>query len=128
MLLHRSKISQAFAQQPWSYWQPRLRAASVPSGEVRTVGDAIRSPEARERGLVTRIPHPTLGWVPNVTLPIRYSRTPIVDPVAAPSVGQHTEDVLHRILGYDQDRLLQLADAGVFGGHTGRHEAAEVPA
>jgi crotonobetainyl-CoA:carnitine CoA-transferase CaiB-like acyl-CoA transferase len=123
-----SILGEAFAQQPWSYWQPRLRAASVPSGEVRTVGDAIRSPEARERGLVTRIPHPTLGWVPNVTLPIRYSRTPIVDPVAAPSVGQHTEDVLHRILGYDQDRLLQLADAGVFGGHTGRHEAAEVPA
>jgi crotonobetainyl-CoA:carnitine CoA-transferase CaiB-like acyl-CoA transferase len=123
-----SILGEAFAKQPWSYWQPRLRAASVPSGEVRTVGDAIRSPEARERGLVTRIPHPTLGWVPNVTLPIRYSRTPIVDPVAAPSVGQHTEDVLHRILGYDQDRLLQLADAGVFGGHTGRHEAAEVPA
>jgi len=32
--------------------------------------------------------------VPNVALPIRYSRAPIVDPVAAAAVGQHTSAVL----------------------------------
>jgi crotonobetainyl-CoA:carnitine CoA-transferase CaiB-like acyl-CoA transferase len=82
---------------------------------VRSVAEAIRSPEAKERGLVTRIPHDTVGWVPNVNLPIRYSRTPIVDPVAAPAVGQHTEDVLREVLGYDDDRLGRLAAAGTFG-------------
>ena len=66
-------LGEAFAQQPWSYWQPRMRAAGVPCGQVRTVGEAIRSPEARERQIVTRIPHPKVGWVPNVRLPIRYS-------------------------------------------------------
>ena len=64
-----------------------MRAAGIPCGEVRTVGEAIRSPEARERNLVTQIPHPKIGWVPNVALPIRYSDTPIAiaDPVAAPA-------------------------------------------
>jgi crotonobetainyl-CoA:carnitine CoA-transferase CaiB-like acyl-CoA transferase len=79
------------------------------------VGEAIRSPEARERGIVTRIPHEKLGWVPNVNLPIRFSRTPIVDPVAAPAVGQHTDDVLRELLGYDDERLIQLASEGAFG-------------
>jgi crotonobetainyl-CoA:carnitine CoA-transferase CaiB-like acyl-CoA transferase len=121
-------LGKAFAQQPWSYWQPRMRAAGVPCGEVRTVGEAIRSPEARERALVTRIPHPTVGWVPNVALPIRYSNTPITDPVAAPAVGQHTREVLQEILGYDEDRLTHLTSAGAFGSPAERHEPAEVPA
>ena len=108
-------LNAAFAQQPWSYWQPRMRAAGVPCGLVRTVGEAIRSPEARERALVTRIPHPRLGWVPNVRLPIRYSRTPVVDPVAAPDVGQHTEQVLREVLGYSDDRLQDRREAGAFG-------------
>jgi len=95
------------------------------AGKVRTVGEAIRSPEAKEREIVTRIPHPKIGWVPNVRLPIRYSRTPIVDPVAAPAVGQHTKEVLCDLLGYDEGRLAQLAQAGAFGGHQRRPESAE---
>jgi len=108
-------LGDAFAQQPWPYWQTRMRAAGVPCGQVRTVGEAIRSPEARERGLVTRIPDDKLGWIPNVSLPIRYSQTPIVDPVAAPAVGQHTGTVLRELLGYDGARLARLAAAGAFG-------------
>jgi crotonobetainyl-CoA:carnitine CoA-transferase CaiB-like acyl-CoA transferase len=108
-------LGEAFAQYPWSHWQSRMRASGVPCGQVRTVGEAIRSPEARERGIVTRIPHEKLGWVPNVNLPIRFSRTPIVDPVAAPAVGQHTDDVLRELLGYDDERRIQLASEGAFG-------------
>jgi crotonobetainyl-CoA:carnitine CoA-transferase CaiB-like acyl-CoA transferase len=108
-------LGEAFAKQPWSHWQERMRAAAVPCGQVRSVGEAIRSPEARERQLVTRIPHLQGGWVPNVALPIRYSRTPVVDPVAAPSVGQHTSDVLRAVLGYDEDRLARLAETGALG-------------
>jgi crotonobetainyl-CoA:carnitine CoA-transferase CaiB-like acyl-CoA transferase len=108
-------LGEAFEKHPWSYWQPRLRAAGVPSGQLRTVGEAIRSPEAREHRLVTRIAHPDGGWVPNVALPIRYSRTPVADPVVAPAVGQHTNAVLCDLLGYDEARLNKLAEAGAFG-------------
>ncbi|MBR0937825.1 CaiB/BaiF CoA-transferase family protein [Bradyrhizobium jicamae] len=108
-------LGEAFARRPWSHWQARMRAAGVPCGQVRTVGEAIRSSEARERGLVTRIPHETVGWVPNINLPIRYSRMPIVDPVAAPAVGQHTDSVLRQLLGYDDERLARLAQSGAFG-------------
>jgi crotonobetainyl-CoA:carnitine CoA-transferase CaiB-like acyl-CoA transferase len=108
-------LGDAFGQKPWSHWQARMRAAGVPCGQVRTVGEAIRSPEARERKLVTRIPHPQTGWVPNVRLPIISSQTPIADPVAAPAVGQHTNEVIREILGYDEAHLSRLAKAGAFG-------------
>jgi len=121
-------LGEAFVKQPWAYWQPRMRGAGVPCGEVRTVGEAIRSPEARERGLVTRIPHPAVGWVPNVSLPIRFSETPVADPIAAPAVGQHTNEVLREVLGYEEARLAELSAKGIFGAPVERHEAAEVPA
>jgi crotonobetainyl-CoA:carnitine CoA-transferase CaiB-like acyl-CoA transferase len=121
-------LGEAFAQQPWSHWQSRMRAAGVPCGQMRTVGEAIRSPEARERGIVTRIPHDTAGWVPNVNLPIRYSRTPIADPVAAPAVGQHTEAVLRELLGYADEQLARLAEAGTFGEDVARSLPQDVKA
>ncbi|VTU32055.1 Succinyl-CoA:(R)-benzylsuccinate CoA-transferase subunit BbsF [Variovorax sp. PBL-H6] len=105
-------LEEAFAQQPWSHWQPRMRAASIPCGEVRTVGEALRSKEARARGLLTRIPHPVVGWMPNIAMPFRFSGTPVVDPVAAPSVGQHTDEVLGEVLGYDATRLAALRATG----------------
>ena len=121
-------LGEAFAKQPWSYWQTRMRAVGVPCGQVRSVGEAIRSPEARERRLVTRIQHPQTGWVPNVALPIRYSRTPVVDPVTAPAVGEHTDAVLRDLLGYDEDRLVRLAESGAFGEPRRKPSSSEVQA
>jgi len=105
-------LNEAFAQQPWSYWGPRMRAASIPCGQVRTVGEALRSEEARERKVVSRIPHPAVGWVPNVALPIRYSGTPLADPRPAPAVGEHTDEVLRDTLGYDDARIAALRAGG----------------
>jgi crotonobetainyl-CoA:carnitine CoA-transferase CaiB-like acyl-CoA transferase len=117
--VHRDRLfatlNEAFAREEWSHWQTRMRAAGVPCGLVRSVGEAIRSPEARDHALVTRIPHPVLGWVPNVRLPIRYGSTPMADPVAAPSVGEHTAEVLSDVLGLNDEQLQRLSAAGAFG-------------
>jgi crotonobetainyl-CoA:carnitine CoA-transferase CaiB-like acyl-CoA transferase len=59
-------------------------------------------------------------------LPIRYSRTPVADPVAAPAVGQHTDEVIREILGYDEDRLARLSEAGAFGDQVRPRASAEV--
>lgn len=108
-------LQETFSQRPWAFWQIRMREAGVPCGELRSVGEAIQSPEARDREIVTRIPHPELGWIPNVSLPIRYSATPLADPVPAPRVGQHTRQVLSDWLSYDEARLQTLTQAGAFG-------------
>lgn len=110
-----SFLDAAFAQADWAHWQTRMRAAGVPCGLVRTVGEAIRSPEARDHELVTRVAHPVLGWVPNVRLPIRFGSTPMADPVPAPSVGQHTDGVLREVLGLTDADIQSLRERGAFG-------------
>lgn len=97
------------------HWLDRLRAAGVPAGAVRTLDEGLGSAEMAGRGTLSRIDHPTLGPVPNMAPPFRLTATPVVDPVAAPTVGQHTPEILTDVLGYDPDRIATLTEAGAFG-------------
>ncbi|OGA34017.1 MAG: carnitine dehydratase [Betaproteobacteria bacterium RIFCSPLOWO2_12_FULL_64_23] len=108
-------LNEKLAEQSANYWQEKFRAAGITSGEVRTLGEALASDEARARGVATRIAHPAAGWIPNIKLPIQFSRTPAVDPVPAPAVGQHTAEVLKGLLGYGEDRIAALTRSGVIG-------------
>lgn len=104
-----------FGQKPWEHWRELLREANVPAGEVRTIREAMSSPEATERRLVTRIPHPAVGWIPNVSLPIRMSETPLADPVPAPALGEHTFEVLEQYLDIGEEQAKALAALGAIG-------------
>jgi crotonobetainyl-CoA:carnitine CoA-transferase CaiB-like acyl-CoA transferase len=108
-----------FATRSREEWMRRLQGANVPAGPVRTIAEAYASAEAQDRGTASEIPHPTAGSVPNIAPPFRFSMTPPADPVAAPTLGQHTGEVLSELLGYDEDRLAALAAAGAFGGGEG---------
>jgi len=84
-------------------------------GEVKTAAEAFHSPEATERKVLTRIPHSKVGWRPNVNLPIRFSETPMVDPIPAPAVGQHNIDVLQNVLGYYAKHIQKIQYSGALG-------------
>lgn len=108
-------LTRALATDTCENWLKRLDAAKVPAGAVRTLPEALESREVKARGLVTQVPHPTAGQVPNVALPLHFSGTPVVPPVAAPMLGQHTDEVLREVLGYSEAKLAELRAAGVLG-------------
>ena len=109
------ELGKEFRRHPWAHWQSRMRQAQIPCGEVRTVGQAMRSAEAEARHLVTHIAHPVLGQIPNIASPIRYARTPMVDPTPAPAIGQHTGEVLQDVLGWAPEKIDRMAQSGAFG-------------
>lgn len=111
-------LRELFLTKPRDHWLARMREYGVPAGAVRTIEEALQSEETRSRGLVSEIPHPTAGTVPNIALPMRFGDTPVVDPVAAPVLGQHTRTVLQRVLGIDAAGLRSLQDGGAFGART----------
>ncbi|MGE3143557.1 MAG: CaiB/BaiF CoA transferase family protein, partial [Hyphomonadaceae bacterium] len=111
----RAELTAEFAKDTRDSWLARLRAAQVPAGAITSVDEALTGEDMRERGLLTKIEHPTLGAVPNIAPPFRMSLTPPADPRAAPLLGQHTREVLTEALGYDEARLDALANAGAFG-------------
>jgi crotonobetainyl-CoA:carnitine CoA-transferase CaiB-like acyl-CoA transferase len=124
----RAILTAIFVQDIRENWVVKMKAANIPVGYLRTVEEAFNSPEARQRHRLSQIPHPTAGTVPNIESPLSLSLTPVIDPVAAPLLGQHTREVLRQKLGYDDVRIAALADAGVFGAPTSnmaQHRAPE---
>ena len=115
----RAIIGAAFRADRLEVWMAKMKKANVPVGYLRTVEQGLNAPEVRERHRLSRIPHPTAGSVPNIETPLRLELTPVVDPVAAPLLGEHTREVLRGTLGYDDGRIAALADAGAFGAKPG---------
>lgn len=78
-----------------------LFGEDVPCAAARTIEDMFDDPQVQTEGMVANFEHPTLGSYRGFTRPIKYGRTPGPDPFAAPTLGQHTEQVLGAL---DQDR------------------------
>jgi crotonobetainyl-CoA:carnitine CoA-transferase CaiB-like acyl-CoA transferase len=111
----RTIIAEVFASDRLENWMAKMKKANIPAGYLRSVEQGFNAPEARERDRLSRIPHPKAGWVPNIETPITMQLTPTVTPVAAPLLGQHTNEVLRDTLGYDESRIAALGKAGAFG-------------
>jgi len=108
-------LNQALAGDTRAYWMGELMKAGVPAAPVASIGEAANSEDARRRRLVSEIPHPKAGSVPNIRSPFLFGLTPVADPVAPPLLGQHTRQVLQECLGYDDARISLLAEMGAFG-------------
>lgn len=96
-------------------WLERLEAAGVPCGPINTIDRVFADPQVRHRGLRIEAAHPLAGAVPLVASPIRMSATPPRAGTAPPTLGQHTDEVLERLLGLEADARSGLRSRGVIG-------------
>ena len=74
--------------------------------------ECVADPQLLHRGHFVEIPHPVHGHSWAEQYGFRLSRTPGGPRRAGPTWGEHNEEVLMGLLGYDADRLAELAIAG----------------
>src|SRR5437879_6503304 len=88
-----------------------LGEAGVPVGPVRTIPEVARDPHLWDRQMLVKMDDPVAGemYLPGVT--IKMSKTPgRIGPVPTP--GQHTDEIISSVLGYDLSALSNLRSAG----------------
>ena len=103
-----------FRSRPAAEWVDLLEDAGVPVGPVNEVGQALEDPQLHARGGLISYEHPVLGTVRQVASPLRVSGAE--PPVRrAPLLGEHTDDVVAELCGYDADRIAALRAQGAFG-------------
>jgi CoA:oxalate CoA-transferase len=91
-----------------------LLAAEIPAAAVKTIPQAAEDPHLWEREMLVKMPDALAGeiHVPGAT--IKMSKTPgRVGHVPTP--GEHTDELLSSILGYDRAALQELRAANIIG-------------
>jgi len=106
-------LEQLFGQAPLAHWIARMREGGVPAGPIRSIADAVNSPEVKERAVLGTVPHARAGEVPNLRLPLELAGTPLRAGHGAPVLGEHTLAVLSELLQYDGARIAGLESKGV---------------
>jgi crotonobetainyl-CoA:carnitine CoA-transferase CaiB-like acyl-CoA transferase len=86
---------------PKMEWLAALEAAKVPCGAINNLAEVFADPQVRERGMVHQWQHPLAGELNLVASPLKLSRTPVRTDLPPPLLGQHTQEVLREILGWD---------------------------
>ena len=94
-------------------WVAQLEAVGVPCGPINDLAQVFADPQVRARGLAMHLPHALAGLVPQVASPIRLSETPVEYRNAPPLLGEHTQQVLGRVLGLDAGVVEGLRRSGV---------------
>jgi len=102
-----------FAARSTRDWVTALESAGVPNGPINDLAQVFDEPQVVARGMRVDVTHPVVGKVPMVASPMRFSGTPIEYRLAPPTLGEHTEAVLARELGFDAARLAGLRERGV---------------
>ena len=106
------ELAATFVAEPTAHWLQHLEAAGVPCGPVNDMADVVADPHLQERQMIrtqtegdvdVRVPGP----------PLKFSSATTADIRPAPTLGEHTSDILAQWLGLDGAELSQLRESGV---------------
>ncbi|MEX2160085.1 MAG: CoA transferase [Dehalococcoidia bacterium] len=101
-----------FREKRTEEWIDALDAADVPCAPVNFPEEMYANPHVEANGLMLALEHDVLGTVRLPACPIDMSESDTGSERPPPSLGADGPDVL-RSLGYDDDAIAQLLDAGV---------------
>jgi crotonobetainyl-CoA:carnitine CoA-transferase CaiB-like acyl-CoA transferase len=91
-----------------------LDAQRVPFEPVRDLGEIWDDPQLQARNMFWEYDYPPLGKIKTIGSPLHLSKTPVEFRMPPPASGEHNFEVLQEVLGYDDERVAELAVAGVF--------------
>jgi crotonobetainyl-CoA:carnitine CoA-transferase CaiB-like acyl-CoA transferase len=102
-----TELSEVFKNRTTEDWLERLAAAGVPAGPVLSVGEMLDHAQTKARDMVVESEHSTIGSVPTIGFPVKFSETPATVRSGPPTLGEHTRNVLEE-LGYSTEEIEAL--------------------
>jgi crotonobetainyl-CoA:carnitine CoA-transferase CaiB-like acyl-CoA transferase len=108
----RAELQGIFETRTSEEWLAFGDQVNTPIGPVNTPQSLLDDPQFQAR----------FDWLPasevgadQLPSPLKYMEEELPRPAKAPEVGQHNEQVLRDLLGYDDAKLKALRDAGALG-------------
>jgi crotonobetainyl-CoA:carnitine CoA-transferase CaiB-like acyl-CoA transferase len=91
-------------------WLIELEAVGIACSPVNTIAQSAASPQVKARGMIFDVEQPGIGTFKAVNSPFKFSRTTGDIPGHAPSLGEHTEEVLGKWLGMSGEEIGRLKE------------------
>ncbi|HLC02984.1 MAG TPA: CoA transferase [Anaerolineales bacterium] len=106
-------LNELFQEREVAEWIALCDEIGLPAGPINDMQAVFNDPQVRARGLVQEVSHPTAGSVPVLASPLNVPTSPAGVRLPPPLLGQHTEEVLADVLGYDAEAVAALRQEGV---------------
>ena len=88
-----------------------LNEIEVPCGPIMSTEDLFTDEHVKLREMMVELDHPQRGKWWNVGMPIKLSDSPATIR-RSPLLGEHNEEILREVIGYDQPTIERLRQAG----------------
>lgn len=89
-------------------WKEIFDGAQFPNGPVNTIAETFNDPHLKHIQLVKSVQHPIAGELKLVGPAVGFSEGGNYIRSPPPTLGQHTDHILHDILGYSRDNIEKL--------------------
>jgi crotonobetainyl-CoA:carnitine CoA-transferase CaiB-like acyl-CoA transferase len=109
----QKELRDIFKTKTTEEWLEFGNRVNTPLAPVNTPKSIVDDPQFQDR--FPWIPASRLG-ADEMPVPLKLTGEELPVPTRAPKVGEHTDDVLSSVLGYDAARIEELRAGGAFGG------------
>lgn len=106
-------LAAIFNQKTTKEWVALLDDAGVANGPINSIAEVFEEPQVQARGMQIQLNHATAGKVTLVGSPMKFSATPISYETPPPALGQHTQEILEKVLHKSAAQITQLKDSGI---------------
>jgi crotonobetainyl-CoA:carnitine CoA-transferase CaiB-like acyl-CoA transferase len=89
-----------------------MQDAGIAAGVVQSGRDLANDPQLKAQNFFRKLDHPGLGKFSYAGMPAQLSKTPY-EVERAPFLGEHTEHVCTKVLGFSDEEFVQLVADGV---------------
>ncbi len=83
----------------------------IPVGPILSMKEIAEEPSLRDTGTVVEVDHPTRGKYLTVGNPVKMSDS-ITEVKRSPLLGEHTEEILRKVLGYSEKDVAEIKLSG----------------
>jgi formyl-CoA transferase len=90
-----------------------LNEIDVPCGPIMSTDDLVNDEHVKLREMVVDLDHPERGPWQNVGMPIKLSASSVTVE-RSPLLGEHTDEILQSVLGYNDAHVATLKEGGAF--------------
>lgn len=101
-------LNELFATRDALDWMALCEEIGIPSAPINTMDRVFADPQVQARGLKMEVAHPTAVSVPLLASPLNIPTSPTTVRYPPPLLGQHTAEILHDFLGYDDEAIEAL--------------------